>query len=467
MQFVALILITTHWLACLAYLVIMIENSEVNWLYCYDHLEVRNSCAVPSTILNSTIVNGSISNNVQTPALSLSESGEPFERYVLSLYWSTMTVLTIGYGDVKPKTDGERMVDLFAMIIGASIYAYVVGGACQLISKMDWHSNLFYARLDDINEYMQSNQIPSDMQQEVRKYFHYARHTDKNKVIRRRLKLLSPDMMGEINGFVFRSLLAKVSYMQDLSSVAMTDLAVAMEETAFPAGEIVCRKGNTADNMYLTVTGLLVTRSIGGTLKFVGAGACFGKELLLSERHIRHRTVASVTPVQCLRINRKDLWVIIEKHEELKYQIEQEAFYMAVCYFAAGVKEARGMAHPAVCNSGCECGPCSSTVHRPFLSPRSSGPNMRPSYFKSTGRGAAIDELIGVAPFSTIGGKAIDVAPGSTDHTMESTVGFSETENGMLTMLSEMRHDAMSVLSDVRAQQDQLEELLQVERRKR
>ena len=110
------------------------------------------------------------------------------------------------------------------------MYAYVVGGACQVhpvmwleriqiilgphvllkisvmllcvlkvISKMDWHSNLFYARpltlngitgpnltpnlrLDDINEYMQENKIPDDMALKVRQYFHFARQTDKDTV---------------------------------------------------------------------------------------------------------------------------------------------------------------------------------------------------------------------------------------------------------------------------------------------
>ena len=160
--FVGLLTVTAHWLACLWFLVVDIENSQQNWLYCYDHVEKRASCEVPSGILNGTIVNGTVQTvTTPPPTPSVYENGVPIKRYIASLYWATMTLLTIGYGDIKPRTDAERSVALIAMLTGASIYAYVVGAACQVISKMDWHSNLFYARLDDVNEYMQDNKVPS------------------------------------------------------------------------------------------------------------------------------------------------------------------------------------------------------------------------------------------------------------------------------------------------------------------
>lgn len=49
------------------------------------------------------------------------------EQYMAALYWSSMTVTTIGYGDVSPKTTGERIVAVICMFVGGAIYAYIIG----------------------------------------------------------------------------------------------------------------------------------------------------------------------------------------------------------------------------------------------------------------------------------------------------------------------------------------------------
>jgi hypothetical protein len=44
-----------------------------------------------------------------------------------SLYWSMVTMATLGYGDVTPKTYAEVIYVTIAIFIGAACYAVVVG----------------------------------------------------------------------------------------------------------------------------------------------------------------------------------------------------------------------------------------------------------------------------------------------------------------------------------------------------
>merc|ERR1719498_1543743 len=50
----------------------------------------------------------------------------PGVKYGVALYWSTMTITTIGYGDIVAKNSIERAISIFCMISGATLYAYVV-----------------------------------------------------------------------------------------------------------------------------------------------------------------------------------------------------------------------------------------------------------------------------------------------------------------------------------------------------
>ena len=59
-----------------------------------------------------------------------------------------MTMSTIGYGDVSPKTQYERMYEIFGMILGASVYAYMVGSICSIVASMNAASAEFNQQMD-------------------------------------------------------------------------------------------------------------------------------------------------------------------------------------------------------------------------------------------------------------------------------------------------------------------------------
>ena len=49
-----------------------------------------------------------------------------FDKYIAALYWSSMTITTIGYGDIAPKTNEERIFVIVAMLAGARMDTLLV-----------------------------------------------------------------------------------------------------------------------------------------------------------------------------------------------------------------------------------------------------------------------------------------------------------------------------------------------------
>ena len=51
---------------------------------------------------------------------------------VTSLYWSFMTMTTVGYGDISAQTPNEKWVAVFSMLAGGFVFGLVIGALSDL-----------------------------------------------------------------------------------------------------------------------------------------------------------------------------------------------------------------------------------------------------------------------------------------------------------------------------------------------
>jgi len=55
----------------------------------------------------------------------------------ISAYYSLTTLTTVGYGDFFPQNNSERLLAIFIMLIGVSLFTYVMGNFTDLITTYD------------------------------------------------------------------------------------------------------------------------------------------------------------------------------------------------------------------------------------------------------------------------------------------------------------------------------------------
>lgn len=73
----------------------------------------------------------------------------PFELYLSAAFWSFTTIATVGYGDIYPVTDAEKLFSTVAMIVACGVFAFVVGMIGSLFDRndsiiTDFKDKLFY-----------------------------------------------------------------------------------------------------------------------------------------------------------------------------------------------------------------------------------------------------------------------------------------------------------------------------------
>ena len=82
------------------------------------------------------------------------------ELYIATLYWSVMTLTTIGYGDIAPENTGERVYTICTMFVGAVLFSFILSEIATLLESVRWRTSAFKARVDSVSAYMERKSLP-------------------------------------------------------------------------------------------------------------------------------------------------------------------------------------------------------------------------------------------------------------------------------------------------------------------
>lgn len=83
-------------------------------------------------------------NSYTTWLTKLDLSMASFEmKYIYSLYWSSVTIMTVGYGDITPQNPTEVCFNIFAIFLGCGVVAYIISAINNIIIDINKENQIF------------------------------------------------------------------------------------------------------------------------------------------------------------------------------------------------------------------------------------------------------------------------------------------------------------------------------------
>uniref|UniRef100_A0A8C6S5D2 Cyclic nucleotide gated channel subunit alpha 2 n=1 Tax=Neogobius melanostomus TaxID=47308 RepID=A0A8C6S5D2_9GOBI len=250
-------------------------------------------------------------------------------KYIYCLYWSTLTLTTIGETP-PPVRDEEYLFLIFDFLVGVLIFASIVGNVGSMISNMNATKASFQSRVDGLKHYMRFRHVSKPLEQRVIRWFDYLWTNQKTVDEQEVLRSLPCKLRAEIAINVHLDTLKKVRIFQDCESGLLVELVLKLRPQVFSPGDYICRKGDVGKEMYIIKDGRLAVVGDDGVSQFavLTAGSCFGEISILniSGSKMGNRRTANIRSLgysDLFCLSKNDLTGALQEFPEARAQLER------------------------------------------------------------------------------------------------------------------------------------------------
>lgn len=264
------------------------------------------------------------------PALTEPEFGDLLRKYSFSLYWSTLTLTTIGETP-SPELDSEFLFHVVDFLVGVLIFATIVGNIATMISNMNAAQAQFQARVDNIKQYMHVRHVSKDLEKRVIKWFDYLWSNKKAQDEREVLRYLPDKLRAEIGMNVHLDTLKKVRIFSDCEAGLLIELILKLRPQVFSPGDYICRKGDIGREMYIIKEGKLAVVADDGVTQFcvLGDGSYFGEISILNIKgskagNRRTANICSIGYSDLFCLSKDDLMEALTEYPDAKSMLEEK-----------------------------------------------------------------------------------------------------------------------------------------------
>jgi voltage-gated potassium channel len=246
-------------------------------------------------------------------------------RSLGSLYFCVTTLTTVGYGDILPRNDGERLYAIALMVLGIGVFGFVIGNIAVILANLDPRRTRHFARLEELSAFMSYRNIPPALRGRIAEYYRYLwlnrLDQDESEVLDR----LPPSLRAEVSLHMKRDLVQAVPLFAGASDEFLRDVALDLEPLSFLPGDEVIRAGSPGRDMYFVSRGSVEVIGQDGTpLAQLNAGDFFG-EMALVYQTPRAASVRAREYCHLYRLEHQAFAAVLESYPDIAAQIRSRA----------------------------------------------------------------------------------------------------------------------------------------------
>uniref|UniRef100_A0A665WB34 Potassium channel, voltage gated eag related subfamily H, member 7 n=1 Tax=Echeneis naucrates TaxID=173247 RepID=A0A665WB34_ECHNA len=251
-----------HWLACIWYAIGNVEKPylehKIGWL---DNLGVSIGKKY----------------NYSDPSSGPSIK----DKYVTALYFTFSSLTSVGFGNVSPNTNSEKIFSICVMLIGSLMYASIFGNVSAIIQRLYSGTARYHLQMLRVKEFIRFHQIPNPLRQRLEEYFQhawtYTNGIDMNMVLKGFPECLQADICLHLN----KNLLQGCKAFRGATKGCLRALAMRFKTTHAPPGDTLVHSGDVLTALYFVSRGSIEILKEDVVVAILGKNDIFGEMIHL------------------------------------------------------------------------------------------------------------------------------------------------------------------------------------------
>jgi hypothetical protein len=215
-------------------------------------------------------------------------------NYVKSLYFTTTTLTTIGYGDITPTHTISRIFTMMIQILGVGLYGVVIGNVSRLLTQADRYKEQSKNKIQDLQAFFKHYAIPLATQKEIFSYYEHLitkRLSDNDHMI---ISQLPTPIQKELQIYMSIKLINNIPFFNRSGAECMRKVAQSLEQEHYSPGDYIIKIDDEASEMFIIGHGEAdVTLADGKVVAHLTEGEYFGEIALVESRRRTANVVAS------------------------------------------------------------------------------------------------------------------------------------------------------------------------------
>lgn len=193
-------------------------------------------------------------------------------RYITALYFTLSSLTSVGFGNVSPNTDAEKIFSVCVMIIGALMYASIFGNLTAIIQRLYSRASRFHRDLRVIEDFVRFYKIPKATKEELDEYFRhewaYTKGVDMETVLNRFPESLQADVCLHLH----RNLFTECGAFKTASEGCLRALALRFKIRHYLPGHFIIKQGDEVKRLYFIAKGNIEVVKSDETMLTLGKG---------------------------------------------------------------------------------------------------------------------------------------------------------------------------------------------------
>ena len=162
------------------------------------------------------------------------DDADVWSKYSVSIYWALTTLTTVGYGDIVPANETERLYALMTLLIGALVFGFLLSNVSDIVKNADQNAVRIEEKLDQVKVYLRWHHVRPELAARVKRYFEffYSRKSamDEDEIV----NLLAPTLRRSVQKHLLQKTVEKIPIFSSERSYAELKLQLAVHHALLP-----------------------------------------------------------------------------------------------------------------------------------------------------------------------------------------------------------------------------------------